>query len=88
MVLTQAPQDVKSDAIIVYHVYPMRATSERCYSAGQGPAENTAENIACSGAANLRTLPIQNEVMVLTPRGGVSATAAQQADHPGGKNAI
>ena len=46
-----------------------------------------AENTACSGRQNLRTLAVRREGMVLTPQGGVSATAGQQADYPGGKDA-
>jgi hypothetical protein len=45
------------------------------------------KNTACPGAANLPTLGAQHEVMVLTARGGVSATAGQQSKDAGGENA-
>jgi hypothetical protein len=60
--------------------------SKRQSDRKQDPFE-TAENTACSSAANLRTLRIQHEVMLLASRGGVGAAAWQQADYPGGKNA-
>jgi hypothetical protein len=60
--------------------------SKRQSDRKQDPFE-TAENTACACAPDLRILPIQHEVMLLTPRGGAGAAAWQQADYPGGENA-
>jgi hypothetical protein len=76
-----------SPMLIVTRI-PIRSCLFKAYNKAAWGAPIPAENTACALAANLRTSPIQSEVMALTSQGEASATAGQQADHPGGKNAI